>query len=47
MTATAAEAAKFQERTKELADYLDLLKAYLRDHLAHRKCDSPQGLRKA
>lgn len=34
MTATAAEAAKVQEQIKELSDYLDLLKADLRDHLA-------------
>lgn len=37
MTATAAEAAKVQERIKELTDYLDLLKADLRDHLAPGK----------
>lgn len=37
MTATAAEAAKVQERIKELTDYLDLLKADLRDNLAPGK----------
>lgn len=34
MEKTAAEAAKVQEQIKELSDYLDLLKADLRDHMA-------------